>query len=683
MHAFQFPFKPYPSQLEVMKIIGNAINQDKIAIIESPTGTGKTLMLLCAILSHFKQNTKQKPSWMVKKKKTSKFSINYLKKLEFDEEIEVMLQTEYEDTGSRREYKPKLIYVTRTHSQIQSILKELKKTEFGKTIKVAVLGSRQQYCINGKLKNLNSLLQNEKCKDLIAEKHCDYFNDNLDYFIDEYQSKIWDIEDVIAKGKTSKFCPYFLAKGSVPEADIVIAPFQSIISEHTRQSNGIDLKNCVVVVDEAHSFYDAALQNDFVSIQFTEIAKILKCVNSYKTNYILRLGSKNLRNIELLQIALKNIITLSTNNSTESRSIAKILTDCSLENFNFLELVSNIERSRLGMKMMAGFKEEDIRISEFYNLSHLLQLLMNEDAFGYLTINNAITYTKLSAHDIVRDLYNGSKSLILIAGTLSPIDFYQKMMIEEQLEDKVVRHIAPHVVEKSNFRVQTIGKFQEKPLKFDSKQFDAVLILEITLNVLEKSPFSSGTLVFVPSFGMIFQLEQAYFKLSTDHKKNFKCQFESKMSSNVTEIMKTHKSNVSNGKAILFAVFGGKLSEGIDFTDNLARSLLIFGIPFPNMQETVFQKRCDSLGIKKPFEMGLSMAMRSVNQAVGRCLRHKNDYAYIFLVDSRYNIHLSNSYYNQQILQNLASWITPNLYHSRAMDLSDYLSFFQAKVVEQ
>lgn len=34
--------------------------------------------------------------------------------------------------------------------------------------------------------------------------------------------------------------------------------------------------------------------------------------------------------------------------------------------------------------------------------------------------------------------------------------------------------------------------------------------------------------------------------------------------------------------AVFFAVCGGKLSEGIDFSDSMARGVFVIGIPFPN-----------------------------------------------------------------------------------------------------
>eukprot|EP00731_Ephydatia_muelleri_P027259 Em0019g132a len=47
----KFPFKPYPCQFAYMEKVIQCLQQDTNAILESPTGTGKTLCLLCAILA--------------------------------------------------------------------------------------------------------------------------------------------------------------------------------------------------------------------------------------------------------------------------------------------------------------------------------------------------------------------------------------------------------------------------------------------------------------------------------------------------------------------------------------------------------------------------------------------------------------------------------------------------------
>lgn len=95
---------------------------------------------------------------------------------------------------------------------------------------------------------------------------------------------------------------------------------------------------------------------------------------------------------------------------------------------------------------------------------------------------------------------------------------------------------------------------------------------------------------------------------------------------------------------MLFAVVGAKLSEGINFADNLARSVVMVGLPFPNRTSRELSERMEYVrtlpqprsGRDAGNELYLNLCMRAVNQSIGRAIRHRNDYAVFLLLDHRY-----------------------------------------------
>ncbi|KCV71225.1 hypothetical protein H696_02176 [Fonticula alba] len=99
--------------------------------------------------------------------------------------------------------------------------------------------------------------------------------------------------------------------------------------------------------------------------------------------------------------------------------------------------------------------------------------------------------------------------------------------------------------------------------------------------------------------------------------------------------------------AVLFAVCRGKVSEGIDFSDGLARAVVVVGIPYPNVRDSQVElKRRFNTSQARHFDNNPvfvegrrqanpcmngdawyeAQAFRAVNQALGRVIRHINDW---------------------------------------------------------
>jgi Rad3-related DNA helicases len=130
----------------------------------------------------------------------------------------------------------------------------------------------------------------------------------------------------------------------------------------------------------------------------------------------------------------------------------------------------------------------------------------------------------------------------------------------------------------------------------------------------------------------------------------------------------------SGSGALLLSVVGGKLSEGINFSDQLGRGVLIIGLPFPNIRSAVWQAKIkyieektfkNTAGTESAKKASATAAgrdyyenscMRAVNQCIGRAIRHVNDYAAIVMIDRRYD--------SARIQGKLPGWIRGSLVSS-------------------
>ena len=118
--------------------------------------------------------------------------------------------------------------------------------------------------------------------------------------------------------------------------------------------------------------------------------------------------------------------------------------------------------------------------------------------------------------------------------------------------------------------------------------------------------------------------------------------------------------------AIMLAVCRAKMSEGIDFSNDKCRAVIIIGLPFPqkldpkvnakmtwvNNRFVKLMKENKSENIEKIMSSNtwyINQAAKTVNQAIGRVIRHVNDYGMIILLDKRFD--------EESNTKNLPQWI--------------------------
>lgn len=115
--------------------------------------------------------------------------------------------------------------------------------------------------------------------------------------------------------------------------------------------------------------------------------------------------------------------------------------------------------------------------------------------------------------------------------------------------------------------------------------------------------------------------------------------------------------------AFLMSVVGGKLSEGLNFSDDLGRCVCVVGLPFPNKTSPELSEKMkylDKVAVEQKTTSTFSgneyyenLCLKAVNQCIGRAIRHINDYATVLLIDERYQ--------QERIKKKLPAWIQTSL----------------------
>uniref|UniRef100_A0A8C4EDG4 DNA 5'-3' helicase n=1 Tax=Dicentrarchus labrax TaxID=13489 RepID=A0A8C4EDG4_DICLA len=269
------------------------------------------------------------------------------------------------------------------------------------------------------------------------------------------------------------------------------------------------------------------------------------------------------------------------------------------------------------------------------------------------------------------DLSGSVQSIVLTSGTLSPMGSFSSELgvkFSIQLE-------ANHVINKSQVWVGTVGAgpqgrklcatFQHTETYAFQDEVGALL-----LHVCQV--VAKGVLCFLPSYKMLDKLRDRWTKTGLweklEQQKAVITEPRGGGKGDFDDLLQTYYDAIKycddRDGALLIAVCRGKVSEGLDFTDDNARAVVTIGIPFPNIKDLQVElkmkyndQHCKSRGLLPGHRWYEIQAYRALNQALGRCIRHRNDWGALILVDDRYRNN-PNKY-----ITGLSKWVRQLVQH--------------------
>lgn len=292
----------------------------------------------------------------------------------------------------------------------------------------------------------------------------------------------------------------------------------------------------------------------------------------------------------------------------------------------------------------------------------------------------------------------GVRSVILTSGTLAPLDSFAlelKLPFEVRLEN-------PHVIGPDQIWVGVVSSGPSgRSLNSSYRTRDSLEYkIELGNTIVNFARIvPDGLLVFFPSYYLLNQCIEGWQTLNSGasagsstiwerickHKQPVVEPKESALFNHANEDFLTKLNDATSSGAVFFAVCRGKVSEGLDFADKAGRAVVVTGIPYAMKTDPKVRLKREYLDEQARLQTNKTKALtgeewyvqqasRAVNQAVGRVIRHRDDYGAIILCDERF---AQGNTQNQMSL-----WLRPHIKcYSKFGDAAFTLTrFFRDKV---
>lgn len=580
-------------QKALINFVTRSLKERNCAAIEAPTGSGKTIVGLMSALEHALANEK------------------------------------------------KILYLTRTNSQQEQVIRELRKISEKHKIQAVPLQGRQNLCILHRkiedadqfsAESLSRFCTYRKKKVMSGNQDaCEYYNPRIRD--PEVQRHIFEsiptAEEIYEYGEASTLCPYESLKYALKRADIVIAPYASFISpvmaDRLLYNWGITRDKLVIVLDEAHNLPFIARETSSFEISVNQINLAEKEAYEFGDNELTeRVRATDFT--EMLRNAIISMVKEMLNDSEEIRvrfeefrEFMMIQNHISSERFktlsNYLEFFG---------EYISETREKDGKIPRSHVLSLAWNLLRWEslDSENYVSIlsknkDGSLYALSLEPSEILEPMR--MSSTIHMSGTLQPISAYKNITGFSEMPQKIIRDIFP----KENKLVVYSDEITTKFSEFDDTE--AARMHDIIERIV--SDVRRSTIVFFPSYNSMDSVSRNGFSFPVLRESRGMSQME------FQHLIRDFRKETST----ILAVSGGRISEGVNFPGSQLELVIIAGIPYPKpdaRQKSILEYYEFKFHNGWEYAVSFPTAVK-IRQEIGRLIRDRKDRGMAIILDKR------------------------------------------------
>ena len=602
-----FPYPPRPHQADLVNTVSSSVRSGGHLVLESGTGTGKTVCSLVGCL------------------------------------------------GPALEQGKKVIYLTRTNSQQRQAMLELREINEKKPILGVGIQGRQSTCPlimrdpelqGGSPEELSKLCAERKSRSMEGKPEgCRFYEAVMSTPFQEIESycrkHLPTVEEFVQFCDSRGLCPHELAKDLLPEATVVTAPyayfFMPFIRHNLLDWLNIPISDAVVIVDEAHNLPEYAREIRSVSLSSHLLDLVAKEVEDHGDPEVMN-GVSVMDFVEvtreLLRAAQDEFLIeddgLIPPPFLEEGLMAAFTTTSASLAAAAKSMMAYGETVREGKK-----KQGRLPRSYIHSLGGFLLfwLDMDEDYYVKLVVggdNPAFEAYCLDPSLAARPVLECHAS-VHMSGTLSPLSEYRDSL---GLPSSAVSSVFPSPFPPENRKVLFL---EDVTTRYEDmiKDEDMVRRMEdhtVSLcNVLDRN-----TVVFFPSYALMDRFLQD--GILNRIRRKVHLERRGMPQAELMDAVDRFKDSAGEG-AVLFAVMGGRVSEGIDFPDRELEAAILAGIPYP---KPTAKQRALLHYYEVKFGKGWEYTVRApvtrkLLQAIGRLIRTETDVGVTVILDRRAN----------------------------------------------